>query len=87
VAVVLNGHDHSLQRHRPVRGTTAFVSGAGGQGLYSVTLDDPRVAWASGRDVGALRLELTRRAAGWRFLRVDGRVLGACRLGCRRPAG
>ena len=79
-ALVVNGHDHSLQRHRPVRGTTAFVSGAGGHGLYSVTLDHARVAWASGRDYGALRLELRRTGGRWRFVRDDGRVLDAGRL-------
>jgi len=39
-ALVLNGHDHDLQRLRPARGIVSLVVGAGGHGRYGVNSDD-----------------------------------------------
>jgi hypothetical protein len=88
-ALVVNGHDHDMQRLRPVRGITAFVSGAGGHGHYALRAD-PRRAFGDDRTDGALRIELQPGRARLTFVAVDGRALDtsvvACRpLGARTP--
>jgi acid phosphatase type 7 len=80
--IVLSGHDHDMQRLRPVDGITQFVSGAGGNGLYRVRRDD-RVAFADDRDHGALRLDLRPGRATWAFVTDAGRVLDRGTLRCR----
>jgi Calcineurin-like phosphoesterase len=58
VRLVLNGHDHDMQRAHPVNGITEFVSGAGGHGLYAAQESDPRFAFLNDTEYGALRLRL-----------------------------
>ncbi|HUR84105.1 MAG TPA: metallophosphoesterase [Solirubrobacteraceae bacterium] len=82
-ALVLNGHDHSMQRFRPVGGTTEIVSGAGGHGLYRLR-SDPRRAWGDDRSIGALRLDLRPGRARLRFVAAGGRVLDDSIVRCRR---
>ncbi len=84
-ALVLNGHDHSMQRFRPVGGTTEIVSGAGGHGLYGLRAD-PRRAWGNDRSPGALRLDLRPGRARLRFVAATGRVLDDSTVRCRRSA-
>ena len=74
-AIALAGHEHDMQRFKPIDGITEFVSGAGGAGLYALR-DDDRVAFADDREYGALRLVLTPGAA-------DGRVLDHGTIRCR----
>ena len=45
-AIVLHGHDHDMQRFKPVKGTTEYVSGAGGKSHYPVDASDPRLAFS-----------------------------------------
>ncbi len=85
-AIVLGGHEHNMQRFQPISGTTQFVSGAGGHSHYGIHEDDARLAFANDTDYGALRLELTRGAASWRFVTVDGDTIDSGRLRCR-PLG
>ena len=59
--IVLTGHDHNLQRHRPQRGLAQYVVGAGGRGRYDAAPRQPDAglghattwtapcAWSSGR--------------------------------------
>jgi acid phosphatase type 7 len=80
--IVLAGHDHDMQRLRPIDGITQFVSGAGGNELYRVRREE-RVAFANDRDHGALRLDLRRGTATWAFVTADGRVIDRGTLRCR----
>jgi hypothetical protein len=81
-AVVLNGHEHDMQRFPPVDGTTEFVSGAGGNGLYSIDPGDKRVAFANGRDYGALRLRLQPGLARFAFVTAGDRTLDSATVPC-----
>lgn len=83
-ALVVNGHDHDMQRFRPIRGITELVSGAGGRQLYEVERGDPRLAFADDSRYGALRLELSPGLARHAFVAADGRVLDSGRARCRR---
>jgi len=81
-AIVLGGHDHDMQRFKPIDGITEFVSGAGGHELYTVH-DDPRLAFANDDTYGALRLRLRRGAAAYAFIATDGRILDSGTVRCR----
>jgi Calcineurin-like phosphoesterase len=81
-AIVLGGHDHDMQRFRPIGGITQFVSGAGGHGLYSLH-DDRRLAFGDDTSFGALRLVLSPSRADYAFVAADGRVLDRGTIGCR----
>ncbi len=72
-----------MQRFEPMSGTTQFISGAGGHSHYGVHEDDARLAFSNDTDYGALRLELARGAASWRFVTVDGETVDSGRLRCR----
>jgi Calcineurin-like phosphoesterase len=82
--LVLNGHDHDLQRLRPIDGITELVAGAGGNGRYAVDRADDRLAFANDSDYGALRLDLAPGSARWAFVASDGRRLDSGALRCRR---
>jgi len=80
--IVLNGHEHDMQRFKPRDGITEFISGAGGHDLYAV---HPRadLAFANNDKFGALRLVLSRGLARYRFVSVQGRTLDAGKVRCR----
>jgi hypothetical protein len=80
--LVLNGHDHALQRLRRRDGLTEYVAGAGGAGLYGL-YSDPRLAFGRAGQTGALRVTLTPRRAGLEFRTVNGTVLDRSRASCR----
>lgn len=82
--VVLAGHDHDMQRHRPRAGIVAFVSGAGGHDPRPPDLADPRLAFGDGTHPGALRLRLGHEKLGWWFVSARGRTLDRGELRCRR---
>ena len=83
VAIAVAGHDHNMQRLRPIGGVTPLVSGAGGHGLYEAE-PDPRVAFSDDDTFGALRIDLRPGRADLAFVASDGRVLDRHRVGCRR---
>jgi hypothetical protein len=82
VRLVVNGHDHDLERMRRRNGITAFVAGAGGEGRYALHRD-PDVAFGSDSTDGALRLRLAPGAARFAFVSAGGRVLDRGRVRCR----
>jgi hypothetical protein len=82
-ALVVNGHDHDMQRLRPLDGITSLVSGAGGHGLYGLH-PDRRRAFGDDRTYGALRIDLRPGHARLRFVSSDGRVLDSSALRCRQ---
>jgi 3',5'-cyclic AMP phosphodiesterase CpdA len=81
-AIVLAGHEHNMQRFKPIHGITQFVSGAGGRGLYRLRHDD-RLAFGDDHSYGALRLRLRRGAAAYAFIAADGRILDSGTVRCR----
>jgi hypothetical protein len=81
-ALVLNGHDHDMQRFKPIAGTTELVSGAGGRERYPV-LAGRRLAFSDSFHFGALRIVLRRRRADLAFVATDGTVLDRSSVGCR----
>jgi hypothetical protein len=83
-ALVVNGHDHNMQRYRPIGGITEVVSGAGGHSRYRLHAD-PRLAFADDRDDGALRIDLRPGRARLRFVSADGEVLDDSVVRCRQP--
>lgn len=88
-SVVLNGHDHDLQRMRPRDDIVELVAGAGGKSLYGLD-DDPRRAFGDDRRDGALRLELRPGLAKLSFVSTDGAVLDRSSVPCvggQRGAG
>ncbi|HYM59115.1 MAG TPA: metallophosphoesterase [Solirubrobacteraceae bacterium] len=84
-SVVVNGHDHDMQRFRPIDGITEFVSGAGGHSHYPLR-PDPRRTFGNDHTDGALRIELRPGRADLAFVAADGRVLDRHRVTCRAPA-
>lgn len=84
-ALVVNGHDHDMQRLRPVDGITELVSGAGGHGLYGLHRDR-RLAFGDDRTYGALRIDLRRGRARLRFVATGGRVLDSSAVRCRQAS-
>jgi acid phosphatase type 7 len=81
--IIVNGHDHNLQRFRERDGMVEFVSGAGGRRLYPVDERHPRLAWSDHRHYGALRLSLAPGEARWRFVSARGKRLDSGTLRCR----
>jgi hypothetical protein len=86
--LLLAGHDHDLERFRPVGGLIQMISGAGGISLRDANEADPRTAFVADDHFGALRLELRRGWAVASFVSIDGEVLDRKPIHCaRRPAG
>ncbi len=81
--IALWGHDHNMQRLRARAGIVPFVSGAGGHRLYPLIPFDSRVAFGDASTFGALRLDLRRGSARYRFFSAAGRVLDSGRISCR----
>ena len=82
--LVLGGHDHNLQRMRPVDGIVQLVSGAGGRERYQVDEDDPRLAFSDDRSFGGLRMVLRPGRADLAFVEAGGRVLDRSAVACAR---
>jgi acid phosphatase type 7 len=80
-AIVVNGHEHDMQRFERRRGITQLVSGAGGNELYDVDERDD-LAFGNSETFGALRLELSAGQATYRFVSVKGRTLDSGKLSC-----
>lgn len=81
-AIVVNGHEHDMQRFKARTGITEFVSGAGGHGRYGLVRGRRALAFGSTR-YGALRLALQPRLARYRFVSTSGKVLDSGSVRCR----
>ena len=80
--LVLNGHDHDLQRLRRRDGITQLVAGAGGRSRYPLRRDR-RLVFGNASSDGALRLDLSPGRARYAFVGADGRVLHRGSARCR----
>jgi len=83
-SIVLAGHDHDMQRMRPVNGITQYVDGAGGRELYPVNRSDSRLAFADDTEHGALRIRLIPGRAVLTFVAEDGSTLDRSVVGCHQ---
>jgi chitodextrinase len=83
--IVLNGHDHSYQRFKPVSGTTELVVGTTGHSGQA-PVPDPRLVTFFGNLFGALRAELNPHGFGFRFIDEDGVVLDSGAIPCAGAA-
>ena len=81
--LVLNGHEHQMQRMRARDGITELVAGAGGRGHYPLDAADPRLAWSDASRDGALRVTLEPGRARFAFVATGGRVLERGAVRCR----
>jgi acid phosphatase type 7 len=81
-AILLSGHDHDLQRFRPVGGTTQYVIGAGGRERYDVDEHDPRLAFSRDSTDGALRLRLKPGIARLSIVAANGDVIDRSTARC-----
>ena len=79
--VVINGHEHSMQRLHPIDGVTEFVAGAGGHGHYPLD-SDRRRAFGDDRANGALRIELSPGRATLTFVASGGEMLDSSTVRC-----
>ena len=82
-AILLSGHDHNLQRFRPVGGTVQYVIGAGGRTRYHVDGGDRRLAFSDDSVDGALRMRLAPRVARLSIVAANGDVLDRSTVRCR----
>jgi len=80
-ALVVNGHDHDLQRLRPADGIEQLVVGAGGKSRYGLSADR-RLAFGDDQHDGALRMELRRGGAQLSFVTAAGQVLDQSGVDC-----
>ncbi len=80
--IVLAGHDHNFQRHRPQRGLTQYVVGAGGRGRYALHRGSPTLAWGRDDVDGALRMVLKPGRALLEFRSPRGSLLDQTRVTC-----
>lgn len=81
--IVVSGHDHNMQRFKPVDAITQYISGAGGHRRYRLRRD-PRLAFGDDRDFGALRIELSPGRARTAFVSAGGRILDVNIVRCAR---
>lgn len=83
-ALVLNGHEHDMQRMRARHGTIELVDGAGGHRQYRLNRRHKGLVFGDAHHYGALRLVLRPGRASFAFVTATGRRLDSGRVGCRR---
>src|SRR3954447_5093935 len=83
-ALVVSGHDHNLQRFRPIGGTRQYVVGAGGRERYNVDEGDDRLPGAEDRGGGGAKKRVPAGVARLSFVAADGDVLDRTTVRCRR---
>jgi len=82
-AVVVNAHEHHMERMKPRDGIVEYISGAGGHHFpYPVRKDDPRLAFADDEHDGALRIRLSPGRAKLAFIATSGTVLDSSTVRC-----
>lgn len=81
--LVLNAHDHDLQRLRRREGITELVVGAGGRARYPIRRRDARLAFGRADVDGALRVVLRPGIAALEIRASSGAVLDRSRARCR----
>jgi hypothetical protein len=80
--LVVNGHEHNMQRHRRRDGMTELVAGAGGAVFHGLRRDR-RLAFGRANRRGALRLVLRPGRARIEFRDARRRLLDSSTVRCR----
>ena len=81
--LVINGHEHNMQRMMPRGGIVQLISGAGGHAeRYPVNDNDERFAFVDDDHDGALRIRLSPGRAELAFVDTDRQVLGESTVRC-----
>lgn len=80
--LIVNGHDHNMQRLESIDGITTLISGAGGHEHYPLDVEDPRLEFGNATDYGALRMEMRPGSVDFEFIAQDGRTLDSGSVGC-----
>jgi hypothetical protein len=83
-SIALAGHDHDMQRLHPIGGITPYVDGSGGNELYPVNRDDPRLAFFDDTHHGALRIRLRPGRAALAFVDQGGNTLDRSTVTCNQ---
>jgi hypothetical protein len=81
--LVLNGHEHDMQRMKPRQGITELLSGAGGHSLYPLNPFYPGLAFGDSTHYGALRMTLSPGVARYRFVSTSGQTLDSGTTRCK----
>ena len=81
-AIVLTGHEHNMQRFKPRRGITEFVSGAGGHSHYGLYRRRD-LAFGNASRFGALRLVLAPGSARYKFVATGRKTLDSGVVRCK----
>jgi hypothetical protein len=84
--IVLSGHDHNLQRHRPQNGLAQYVVGAGGRGRYALHGGPSTMVWGRDNINAGLRMVLKPGLALLEFRGPRAHVLDRSRVTCS-PGG
>ena len=85
-ALVLNGHEHDMQRYAPRDGLVEIVSGAGGNGHYALTKGVRGLAFGNATTYGATRVELEPGKAHIRIVGLGGKTLDETDVPCTPAA-
>lgn len=82
--LIVNAHDHDMQRLEPRQGMIELIAGAGGSSLYPIDPSYPGLRFGDDRHQGALRLRLRPGRASYAFVSVQGETLDSGSLRCQR---
>ena len=81
--LILNGHEHNMQRLALAGGLTELVAGAGGRGLTTIDHSYGKLRFGDDRHYGAVRLRVRPGRANYAFVVPSGRVLNRGVVRCR----
>ena len=84
--LVLNGHEHDMQRYAPRDGLVEIVSGAGGNGHYALKKGVRGLAFGNATTYGATRVELEPGKAHIRIVGLGGKTLDETDVPCMPAA-
>lgn len=81
--LIVNAHEHDLQRLERRQGMTQFVAGAGGRSSYPIDPSYDGLRFGDDQHVGALRLRLRPGRASYAFVSTAGQILDSGSVHCR----
>lgn len=82
--LIVNGHEHDMQRLAPRSGIIQLVAGAGGRSSYPIDRGYGGLRFSDDQLLGALRLQLAPGRASYAFVSVGGTILDSGSVRCSR---